>query len=62
MNREIVKNNVVVRIFPSRAEMGQDAAREAARRIRRLLAGKSEVNILFASAPSQNELLEALVA
>lgn len=62
MNKEIVKNNVVVRIFPSRAEMGQDAAREAARRIRRLLAGKSEVNILFASAPSQNELLEALVA
>ena len=42
--------------------MGVTAAKEAAAVIRDLLAYKSEVNMIFAAAPSQNEFLEALCA
>ena len=48
--------------FSSRAEMGAAAARDAADCFRRLLAEKKEINVLFAAAPSQNELLAALAA
>ena len=49
-----------VRIFESRAEMGACAASDAAACLRSLLQEKSEVNIIFAAAPSQNETLAAL--
>ena len=48
--------------FSSRAEMGAAAARDAADCFRRLLTEKKEINVLFAAAPSQNELLAALAA
>ncbi len=49
-----------VRIFENRQALGEDAAELAGKTIRDLLTGKSSVNIIFASAPSQNEFLEAL--
>lgn len=48
-------------IFDTRAEMGQAAADEASQEIRDVLAKKGNCNIIFAAAPSQNELLAALV-
>lgn len=53
-------DNINVRIYPDRAELGRDAADMAGERIRELLAGQKYVNIIFAAAPSQNEFLEAL--
>lgn len=48
-------------IFPTREEMGQVAADDAALCIRKLLEVYDEVNCVFAAAPSQNEFLSALV-
>ncbi len=53
-------DEVVVRTFPTRAEMGEAAARDAGVALREALGLKEEVNCVFASAPSQNELLAAL--
>lgn len=48
-------------IYEDRQLMGVSAARQAAERIRSLLAEQDFVNIIFAAAPSQNEFLAALV-
>lgn len=53
-------NNIQVKIYENRQEMGRGAAIEVADRLRKLLAAKEEVNMVFAAAPSQNEFLEAL--
>lgn len=53
--------NLPVRIFSSREEMGKEAAVDAARRINAIIARKGEANLVFAAAPSQNELLENLM-
>ena len=51
-----------VRVYPDRDEMGRSAAQEAAQAIRGLLAEREEVNLIFAAAPSQSEFLRALCA
>lgn len=51
---------LLVKIFPSREEMGEKAAKDASRTIQELLTQKSEINIIFAAAPSQNEFLKYL--
>ena len=48
-----------VRVFDTRGEMGQCAGEEAAACVRELLKTKAVVNIMFAAAPSQNEVLSA---
>lgn len=53
--------NLPVHIFENRAEMGKAAARDAARRINAVIDKKGEANVMFAAAPSQNELLENLL-
>jgi glucosamine-6-phosphate deaminase len=50
-----------VRVFDSRDEMGKTAAQDAAGRIKRIIRDKGEATVIFAAAPSQNELLENLV-
>lgn len=50
-----------VKVFPSRLEMGIAAAKDAASLIRTLLSQKEEINCVFAAAPSQNDVLAALV-
>ena len=45
----------------TRAHMGAAAARDIAEEMRRQLAEKDEINMIFAAAPSQNETLAALV-
>jgi glucosamine-6-phosphate deaminase len=51
-----------VSILPTRAEMGQAAAAEAAAAILGAIKTRGEARIVLASAPSQNELVEALTA
>ena len=50
-----------VRIFDERAEMGKAAAEDAAERINAIIKAKGEANVVFAAAPSQNDLLENLL-
>ena len=49
-----------VKLADNRHELGQLAAQEAAEKIRELSGERDFVNIIFASAPSQDEFLEAL--
>ncbi len=62
MIKEINKDNLKVKIFETRDEMGNCASSEAAECIKKLLAEKEEINIIFAAAPSQNETLSGLVS
>ena len=43
--------------FETRAEMGEYAAKEAAKEINRQIAEKGTINMIFAAAPSQNDFL-----
>lgn len=51
-----------VKIYATRQDMGEGAAKEAAAKIKELIASKGEINIVFAAAPSQNEFLASLIA
>ena len=55
------KDKVEVKIFDSRDQMGKVSARETADYIRRMLAEKGEMNIVFAAAPSQDDFLYSLL-
>ena len=59
--KKLTADLLEIRVFDTRKSLGEDAACEVARKIREILAKKPEVNIVFASAPSQNEFLEALI-
>ncbi|KAA8482861.1 glucosamine-6-phosphate deaminase [Arcticibacter tournemirensis] len=54
------RNNPEVRVFEDRQLMGKNAASAVSAKITELLRTQDEVNIIFAAAPSQNEVLEAL--
>lgn len=57
----IEKDELTVKLFHTRAEMGVKAAGEVAFRISDLLKEKEEINMIFAAAPSQNDFLSALL-
>lgn len=59
--KELRAGNLNVKVFDSRVSMGIEAAKEVADKIKELLAAKSEINMIFAAAPSQNEFLKAIV-
>ncbi len=56
------KDNLDVRVYPSRKAMGDAAGHDIAAALRTLLAKRDTVNMIFAAAPSQNETLAALAA
>lgn len=58
--KRIQADQLQVAIYKTRDAMGQAAGQTALSIIRRLLAEKEEVNIIFAAAPSQNEILQTL--
>lgn len=60
MLKEFTKDNLKVKIFATRAEMGAYAANEAKAAILKALDKKDEIRMIFAAAPSQNEFLAAL--
>ncbi|AXE19557.1 glucosamine-6-phosphate deaminase [Runella rosea] len=57
---ETTIDNLHVKLFKTRQELGQNAGEMAAAKIRELLQSQEVVNIIFAAAPSQNEFLDAL--
>ena len=60
--KQFTVDKLNVGIYDSRAEMGKAAANDVSAKIKELLKTKSELNIIFAAAPSQNEVLASLVA
>jgi glucosamine-6-phosphate deaminase len=61
MNNEAI-SPIGINIFADRVQMGVAAARATTDIIHHLLASQTEVNMIFAAAPSQNEFLAALAA
>jgi len=61
MLKNIVKDNLSVEIYETRAEMGKAAAMRTVAKIKELMETKDTINMIFAAAPSQNEVLEGLV-
>ena len=55
--QQFVADRLHVNVYPTRDEMGKSAATDAAAQIQALLNTKEFVNIIFAAAPSQNEML-----
>ena len=53
-------DNLNVKIFDTRREMGEVAALEIKNKFCELLAKKEEINVIFAAAPSQNDVLKSL--
>ena len=51
-----------IRTYKTRKEMGESAAADIEKKISELLKEKQEINMIFAAAPSQNEVLSALIA
>ncbi len=51
-----------VRIYENRTEMGAAAAADVAEKIKELVGKKGEIRMIFAAAPSQNEVLAGLAA
>ena len=59
--KEWIVDKLKVKIMPYRTEMGQVAANDIIAAIKALLQKKAEINMIFAAAPSQNDVLKALV-
>lgn len=55
-------DNLNVKILDSREQMGKTAAADICFTVKNLLERKAEVNMIFAAAPSQNEVLASLCA
>ena len=56
------KDKLEVKIYDTRDAMGKGAADDIAAAIKKLLAEKEEINMIFAAAPSQNDMLAHLCA
>ena len=61
-NRAFTVDRLSVKVYRTRKEMGEAAGRAVAARMRELLKAKPRVRMIFAAAPSQSDLLEALAA
>ena len=60
--KTFVKDKLQVEIFENRTLMGESAAKDISAKTKELLAEKKEINMVFAAAPSQNDVLKAMVA
>ncbi len=60
--KEIMKDGLNIGVYETRPEMGRAAAQKTAALIAGLLQTQDEVNMIFAAAPSQNEMLAAFAA
>ena len=59
--REFTADKLTVKIMPNRTEMGEVAASDIVAAIKDALSKKDEINMIFAAAPSQNDVLKSLV-
>lgn len=60
MLKEFRQDGLLCKVYETRKEMGAAAADDVYDKIMELLSEKEVVNMIFAAAPSQNEVLEAL--
>lgn len=60
--RKMKVDTLEVKIFETRKQMGEDAARDIHDKIMELLSEKEEINMIFAAAPSQNDVLLSLTS
>lgn len=58
---KFIKDGLKVEIYDNRALMGEAAAKDIKACFQTLLSCKKEINVIFAAAPSQNDVLKALV-
>ena len=61
MIRNIRADKLVCNVYETREEMGKAAAKDVAQCIRSLLEHQEHVNMIFAAAPSQDDMLAALL-
>ncbi len=59
--KEFKVDNLLVKVADTRKEMGDIAALDIKNKIKELLESKKEINMIFAAAPSQNDVLKSLV-
>ena len=59
--KTLKKDKLVVEIYENRTLMGEAAARDIKAKIAELLEESQEINMIFAAAPSQNDVLKSLV-
>ncbi len=59
--RTIKADKLNVEIYENRTLMGEAAARDIKAKIVKLLSERKEINMIFAAAPSQNDVLKSLV-
>ncbi len=57
MIRSLKNDNLTAEIYDTRDEMGYFAAKDIEKCIKKILESKDEVNMIFAAAPSQNDVL-----
>ncbi len=57
MTREFLADRLIVKVYASREAMGKASAEAVAADISELLEFKETINVIFAAAPSQNEML-----
>lgn len=57
LTKEFIKDKLNVKIYDTRDEMGKAASCDVADAIKELLREKEEINMIFAAAPSQNDML-----
>jgi glucosamine-6-phosphate deaminase len=62
LKRRLAVDHLNVEVYEKRQQMGQAAGLAVAQRMRDLLATQETVTMIFAAAPSQDELLETLTA
>ena len=61
MVKSLKKDKLAVNIYENRAVMGAAAADDIAACMEELLSEKASINMVFAAAPSQNDVLESLL-
>lgn len=61
MVQQFFRGQLLVKRYSTRSLMGEAAAAEAEAAICQVIASKGQANIIFAAAPSQNEILENLL-
>jgi len=59
--KDFTVDKLNVKVLNSRSEMGKMAGEAAGIKFKELLNKKEEINVIFAAAPSQNEMLAALL-
>lgn len=59
--RELNAEQLKVQVYDNRSALGLAAGKDAAAKMKQLLAEKAGIRVIFAAAPSQNEMLDTLV-